>query len=686
MSVEPAAKKPKLELSDPSEPLTQSDVVAFQKEALFRCLNQRRNEYNYLHERYEVSKKSYMEISMKLANIIALVVTLAKFLEYSLTDENDKSICNKLAEGDENLIVQMSDSFMKILTKFVAGKGEESLEYEKLISFTKELKILQQSKIELTNENTKLVAEIRQLKQFYENLIKKYDREDSLTVKRIFEKRDGEAADEENNASESNSAVERTNSPENLAVKQEQNNGESLKAGTENIASDPHVEGNADLADEYETKIAKLQNELESLRLVVDELEKIKILNRDKISTLETDLMGYKNVNHDDDIKVERDSWQNKVVLLSKENQELKGINDSFLSKFQALCTEKEIFNNQLTKEYQENAEKFKTQITTLEKDLVRIRTVRDELLSKIAILESEKSKSELIEDIKKSLELSRATWENLCENRKLENPSQDLLMKEIQDMEKAFKSLNELNSKKYNDLINHESVISKLTVEKTKADQKYFAAMRSKDSILIENKNLSKTLGKTNELIVQLKDAEKLLQQKIDVLHRQLKLSQANEKRLIDSNKSESLKIIELNSQINKLEKLTQYYKDENVNLLGETNRLQSAKERFEISNKTLELKASQNDQTITKLEERLKARRAGALESDEPLAEELENFRTLVYCSLCSKNWKNMAIKTCGHVFCDSCCKERLAARMRKCPTCNNPFASGDLIPIHL
>lgn len=69
-----------------------------------------------------------------------------------------------------------------------------------------------------------------------------------------------------------------------------------------------------------------------------------------------------------------------------------------------------------------------------------------------------------------------------------------------------------------------------------------------------------------------------------------------------------------------------------------------------------------------------------------EDSMAEELENFRTLVYCSLCSKNWKNMAIRTCGHVFCEDCCKERLAARMRKCPTCNKPFSSNDLLMVHL
>lgn len=44
---------------------------------------------------------------------------------------------------------------------------------------------------------------------------------------------------------------------------------------------------------------------------------------------------------------------------------------------------------------------------------------------------------------------------------------TQDALIKEIQDLEKGFRELSDLTHKKYSEIINHESVISKLTVEK---------------------------------------------------------------------------------------------------------------------------------------------------------------------------------------------------------------------------
>lgn len=96
MTAEPAAKKIKLGLSDPSEPLTQSDVIAFQKEALFRCINRRRVDFEALRKQYELSRRECIDVSRKLANIMALIVTLARFIETFCTDANEKNCVKRL--------------------------------------------------------------------------------------------------------------------------------------------------------------------------------------------------------------------------------------------------------------------------------------------------------------------------------------------------------------------------------------------------------------------------------------------------------------------------------------------------------------------------------------------------------------------------------------------------------------
>lgn len=679
MSLKPARKKLKEALSPADEPLTRQDVILFQKEAIFRVLNTTRNEFNVLNEQYSSLKNDYMLVTMKLSNIIALIITLAKFVETVVVEPVDKEIVNKISEGDEEQIIQLSDSFMKILTQVV----DKSTVSNGMAQLTKQLKNLQDEKLKLTFNNKRLVKELESLQTYYKKLIKTYERDDSLTVQRVFQKEDTDIKQEIKDDQSTNTINTATTTTENNLQP------DALKSVSNDITTDtkePEKDNFAidkDIIQRYEDKITLLQNNIDSLNLITQDLKANKNINEDKLIKLETDILSTRNRNKE--IIAEHDSLLNKIETLTNENHELSNINNDFLKKFQDLSKNKEIFTNKITNEFMTKLENLKKINNNLEKDLVRIRTARDDLLSKISLLESSKNKSELIEDIEEALKISNEQWANFQMDKS--GSSQDVLIKEIQNMEKAFKEITELNNKKYPQLLNHESVISKLNIEKTKADQKYFAAMRSKDSILIENKNLSKTVNKSNEYILQLKDQEKLLQQKIKNLQNNISTSQLNEKRLIDLNKLEKNKIIELNGNLNRIKNLNITFKEDNDKYIQELNKLKILKNDQLMELKDMKLKLKQQEDINANLNERLnKLRQGDSTIEDESLTEELENFRTLVYCSLCSKNWKNMCIKTCGHAFCEDCCKERLAARMRKCPTCNNPFATTDLVNIHL
>ncbi|CAD1779355.1 similar to Saccharomyces cerevisiae YDL074C BRE1 E3 ubiquitin ligase [Maudiozyma barnettii] len=695
MTTAPPSKK--LKLSNPDEPLTQNDVISFQKEAMYRCMNEKRVSLNAVNEQYEVSKKNYIDVSTKLSNLMALIITLANFLQVISKENNsteEENICSRMATSDENEVIQLSDSFMKILTKYLTESGTATVdENERLSRLALELKELQKVKKELYYKNKELVDEISSLKVYYERLIKKFDREDSQTLKRVFKKElEGEDQKETQDKETTNNTDVKSVKTETKTLATE---GTKINENDENeIISENSDVNEKKIMTEYEIKVSDLQNEIKELKIIIEEIEKFKNSNSEKILALEKQLSAANTIStgltRNDNIDV--NAMKSKIDILIRENNQLKQINDSFLGKFQKLSSEKEIFNNKITNEFSANSEVLKTQNLALEKDLVRIRTARDDLLSRLSILEAETKTPIILDDLKKSLELSNEQWKKY-ENRS-DSTSENILLKELQDMELAFKELTQINNKKYADLINEESMIAKLKVEKTKADQKYFAAMRSKDPILIENKNMSKAITKTNELILQLKDAEKLLQQKIENLYKQLQLSQNNEKRLIDSAKLESLKIIDLNSQINKSEKKISVLKGENLDFVTGINKLKNHNNELETENKVLKQRNINIDEKCKTLHQKLVSftgkvndkKRHYDDEDEDTLSQELENFRTLVYCSLCSKNWKNMAIKTCGHVFCEDCCNERLAARMRKCPTCNYPFSSNDLLPIHL
>lgn len=688
---EPTAKKIKLELSDPEEPLTQTDVIAFQKEALFRCLNRNRTELGTLKEQYRSIHKNYDEISTHMAATIAICNTAAAHLQKICQDSSDKNVCKEIATGDEKVIKDLSSQFLEIFYKHCSS-GNSNVDNIEL--FSHDLKKLNTIKQELRLQNNKLKDEIESIKHYYSGIIKKYDREDSLTVKRVFRK---EKTEEEAEIPETTNETPSNGSNTKTDVKTEQNGDSQTNGNTADSAdSETFTESERQkLVIRYENEISDLKTQLKSLKDMIDDFEKLKSSNEIEIAQLRDSVSKFAMDGLAKD--EEKNSLLQQLEKIKETNKELTAVNDEFLSKFQDLAREKDTYLEKVSGTFESALENLKEHNLSLEKDLVRVRTTRDELLSKISILEAENAKSVMISDLQKALDICKEQWEK-SESRHNENLNQDALMKEIRDLESGFKELSNLMHTKYSEYLNYDGVISKLTIEKTKADQKYFASMRSKDSILVENKNLSKSLTKSNELILQLKDSDKLYKQKIESLHKQLALSQNNEKRLLDSNKATNLKIMELNSEVVKQKKLMASVDNEKSSLIKKIIETEGV-----LKEKDMELVSMKNTtenliKKCKKLEQAFyndnkgKLIKAGSgspggLNSEEDtMAVELENFRTLVYCSLCSRNWKNMAIRTCGHVFCEDCCKERLAARMRKCPTCNKPFSSNDLLMVHL
>lgn len=636
-------KRQKLDELSESGPLSQEDVVYFQKEAIYRQMSQYKAKVGILTKELKSYSKEYEVYKARLVVLNGWTDQIVALLQ---------SLLNKPVGTVDILSNELSeDEFVKSLeSKKEVINGLLSQLINNLPSDVKDQLIeLNRANIELKNAKSELISKNELINKNYKDindryleLLKSNDRLNSVTIKRI-----NEVKQEEEKVVE---VKEEVVSNDDESLKLEINKQNSFIKTQENIINDQ-------------------LNQLKELK------EEISKLNKNNL-----------NVN---DIKssVEYQQVFKEFELLKNQNVELSFKYDSLLETYQLLEKSSNELNNLFNENFKSEKEKIISQFENLEKDLVRIRTSRDELLSKVSILESEKSSSNVIIELKEFLDKQNEIIESL--NFKEKNTNVDdtsieslqkknsILTQELESLENAFKSISNLNFKKVNNLIELEQNLNKFKIEKQKADQKYFSAMRSKDSILLQLKNL-KDLNKNYELkLINLQDLKSISIEEFDNLKNDL----------INSNKLIELKQKEIDLSIKQKKSLDLKHQEilikfdtinkKNEALVKENSELINSKTLLKLSNEKL----NNSNEVLNKQLDRYKTST-----SDSINQEELEQYRSLIYCSLCSKNWKNTAITQCGHVFCESCTKERLDARMRKCPTCNKPFSYNDLLTVHL
>jgi len=97
------------------------------------------------------------------------------------------------------------------------------------------------------------------------------------------------------------------------------------------------------------------------------------------------------------------------------------------------------------------------------------------------------------------------------------------LLSNELPSMEAAWKKAQSVAGKKIAELASWEEHISRASADKAKADQKYFAAMKTKEAREQENRTLRAQNTKSAEIVAQLKEVEALSRSLTDRLEKQV-------------------------------------------------------------------------------------------------------------------------------------------------------------------
>ncbi|KAK4067731.1 hypothetical protein Trihar35433_6291 [Trichoderma harzianum] len=462
--------------------------------------------------------------------------------------------------------------------------------------------------------------------------------------------------------------------------------------------SEPNGSAN-ELLVKYEEATAAATKQKEQLEALLAELKTLQEENTSLKARRET-------LSDEDYIRTDVfKQFKSQNEDLIKRINTLEATNKSLREEAEKLQAERTAFRTQLEADMNQVAQDYEADIAARDQDLTRVRSARDEILAenmqRRANAEQERIAMEHIKELVTAkedrisaleLELARLkpagdeetgdagdvddiSEEDLRQRYKKLRQDFASINQELPAMEKAYKKMKDLAQKKVLDFTALEEKVAILIAEKSKADQKYFAARKDADTRNSEIRTLRHQSGKSAELIAQLKDFESQTRTLLSNLEKQsADLRQANaalvaESKKIESNSLEAVRKSEsVTKQVGDLTNLVKS-KDASTAVIRERNAMQEV----EVEKLKVRIEHMQKDRDSWKNK---------ALSNS---SEEEDMLRTMALCTVCRTNFKNTALKTCGHLFCNKCVDDRISNRMRKCPSCSRAFDKMDVMQVH-
>jgi E3 ubiquitin-protein ligase BRE1 len=314
---------------------------------------------------------------------------------------------------------------------------------------------------------------------------------------------------------------------------------------------------------------------------------------------------------------------------LIKRINTLEATNKQLREEAEKLQAERSAFRTQLEADANQVTQELESDIVSRDQDLARVRSTRDEILAentqRKASMEQEKASLDQMKELVNAKEdrisaleseivrlkpstgvtststddISNLSDEELRQRyKKLEQDFQ-AINQELPSIEKAYKKMRDLAQKKVMDFAALEDKVAILIAEKSKADQKYFAARKDADTRNNEIRSLRHQNGKSAEIIAQLKDLESQNRTLLGNLEKQMgDLRQTNaslvtENKRIESASMESSRRTEsLTKQIGELTTLVKN-RDTASAIVKERNTMQEA----EVERLKVRLEHSQKD-----------------------------------------------------------------------------------------
>jgi len=442
--------------------------------------------------------------------------------------------------------------------------------------------------------------------------------------------------------------------------------------------------------EQIEAENKKLLEEVTSLKV------KFSLLSDDDYA--KTDLFKALKSQHEDVIK--------RINHLEATNIQLR----EEAQKYQA---ERTAYRIKIDDEARVSLESTTAAVAQAETDLARIRAQRDDLIAKNKILEAERKNTDISIEQSKELvsacESRIAAYKSEVERFQLqiaeketasdgqgaeargagdESPEEmqkklsslenqlKLLSGELPSMEQAWKKAQNLAGKKIAEIAIWEEKVATATAEKVKAEQRWFAAMKAKGELDHQVRTLRLSATKSTDVVAQLKESESLSRS----------LVEKHEKQIAEMR----MQMEELSAQHRQLQ---QKASEHLISIEGHAAQVAEFKKHMEEKTAAL-LEAKHARREAETEREKLSAEVAGLEKqvqtwkkrSEGNQSAEVKTMENMIQCQICKSRFKNTVIKTCGHIFCDSCVQDRLTNRARKCPNCGKAFGSNDTMRVHL
>lgn len=334
-----------------------------------------------------------------------------------------------------------------------------------------------------------------------------------------------------------------------------------------------------------------------------------------------------------------------------KRVNDLEATNVQLREEAQRLYAERTNYRVLIDEENRTHTSETEANAARAETDLARIRHVRDQLGSEMSILraaeentrsavaatqelaEARQSRISALESHVQRLQLQLGeiqAAENVEDATSNESDSEALkaklrtlesqyalLSNELPSMEAAWKKTQALASRKIEEIAEWEDRLSRLTAEKSKADQKYFAAMKAKDMREAELRTLKSQNARSSEIVTQLKEGEAKTKELCVNYERQIAASNEGLSKLEREHKASESKLKATTIEAEGLKKNVEELK----NLVGAKDKdsLAAAKAKRETEEELEKMKIRLED-TKKNLEELRKSRAAaGANNSDD-------------------------------------------------------------------